>query len=166
MLNEVAEKFGADAVAIHVVWMPMLPGDDEDVARSSATLYAGDEVHQYYDPERLVGFAYRRDVFAECLAEEFAVTPRAHPLYETLRERSSPNAQQRPLWDAVLFYPPGVEWAEHAPVPTRWSKQVGFLGAEAGQVTGIFFHNDCNEPPANSDWHDELRKAMRAMRPH
>ncbi len=164
MLKEVAEKFDEQAVAIHVVWMPMVPGDSEHVARSTGAMYASHDVHQYYDAERVVGLAYHHEVFGDCVREAVAATPRDHPLHETLREWASSNRQDRPLWDAVLFYPPGVEWMQHVPEPMRWSKQVGFMGKNAGRITGMFFRNDCRQPPVDSDWNDELRAAMKAMR--
>ena len=166
MLKEVAERYGEESVAIHVVWMPMVPGDNEKAARSSGAMYAGHEVLQYYDTERLVGLAYQRDVFADCLRGAVAATPPDHPLFETLRGWASSNAQERPLWDAVLFYPRGVEWKQRVPEPMRWSKQVGFMGGGVGHMTGIFFRNDCNQSPVDSDWNDELQVAMKAMQPN
>lgn len=123
-------------------------------------MYGRDRVHQYYDGARVVGLAYRLEVFPNCLQDALSVMPKDHPLYAQLSARATDSRGEDPLWDAVLFYPPGVEWKEHVPNTTAWSKQVGFIGPGAGKVTGVFFHNDCKQPPTDSDWHDEVRNAM------
>lgn len=163
MLKEIAEKYSEDEVSVHVVWMPMVPGDDEQAARSSAKMYGGHAVHQYYDAQRIVGLAYRAEVFANCLRDAIGVMPKDHPLYADLTEWASTPRGEGPLWDAVLFYPPSVEWREEMPRPAAWSKQVGFFGSDAGPITGMFFRNSCTEPPTESDWHVEVRNAMNGL---
>jgi hypothetical protein len=49
------------------------------------------------------------------------------------------------------------------PAPAAWSKQVGFIGPDAGKMTGTFFRNDCKQLPADSDWNDEVRNGMRIV---
>lgn len=159
VLKEVVEAYPRERVSVLVVWMPMVPGDDEQSARSTGMMYAGHGVRQYYDAERKIGTAYHRDVFPDCISEALSVMPKDHPLFPTLRDWAELPAD-RPLWDAVLFYQPGVEWIDVAPRPTGWSKQVGFVGPDSGDVTGIFFRNDCSEPTVDSDWFREVRQAM------
>jgi len=165
VLKEVVEKYPQEQVSVHVVWMPMVTGDSERAARSTGTVYPHDRVHQYYDGEHLVGLVYRREVFAHCLREILAVMPSDHPMHADLSEyaASSGNEGEGPLWDAVLFYPPGVEWTQCVPEPAAWSKQVGFFGDDAGDVTGVFFRNDCKQLPVDSDWHNQVREAMAAV---
>lgn len=160
MLKQVAERFPPSEVSVHVVWMPMVPGDDEPAARATGKMFAGLGVRQYYDGQRVVGLGYRRDVFTNCLDDAISVMPEDHPLYEQLSEWATTTRGEGPLWDAVLFYPPGVEWTDRIPAPRFWSKQVGFFGEDAGDVTGVFFRNDCKAPPVDSDWHREVREAM------
>lgn len=160
VLNQVVQKYPEERVSLHVIWLPMVPGDDEEAARSTGEMYAGHAVHQYYDAERDVGRAYHRDVFPDCAQAALSVTPDDHPLREALTEWSAATPGERPLWDAVLFYPPGAEWGTRAPRPAAWSKQVGFFGGNPGDVTGLFFRNDCKQPPVESDWHREISQAM------
>jgi len=160
VLKQVAEGFPQREVSVHVVWMPMVPGDDEPAARTTGRMFAGLDVRQYYDGGRVVGSAFRRDVFPNCASDALSVMPEEHPLYAQLREWATPPRAEGPLWDAVLFYPPGVEWGDQTPVPRFWSKQVAYLGENAGGVTGVFFRNDCKAAPVDSDWHREVREAM------
>ncbi|MGH8675719.1 MAG: hypothetical protein ACREVG_15590 [Burkholderiales bacterium] len=161
MLNEVVDKYPQDQVSLHVVWLPMVFGDDESAAKSTGKMYGRDRVHQYYDGARLVGLAYRGEVFSNCLQDALSVMPKDHPLYAQLSECATTS--EVPLWDAVLFYPPGVEWKEQVPQPAAWSKQVGFIGPDAGEITGMFFRNDCKQLPTDSDWHDEVRNGMKTL---
>ena len=163
VLKEVVEKYPQDKVSVHVVWLPMVPGDDEAAARSTGKIYGKRRVYEYYDGGRLVGLGYRQEAFATCLQDALSVMPKEHPLYTDLTEWASTPLGKGPLWDAVLFYPPGVEWNERMPQPTAWSKQVGFFGSNAGPITGMFFRNSCKEPPTESDWHVEIRNAMNAL---
>lgn len=163
MLKEVVEKYPQDQVSVHVVWMPMVPGDDEQAARSTGEMYAKRGVHQYYDDEHILGLAYRSELFANCLRDILTVMPSDHPMYAEISEWASSSHSEGPLWDAVLFYPPGVEWTERMPRPVAWSKQVGFFGSDAGDVTGVFFQNDCKQLPVDSDWRRQVREAMPAL---
>jgi hypothetical protein len=164
VLREVVEKYPQDQVSVHVIWLPMVLGDDEAAARSTGKLYRHGRVQQYYDGDRVVGLAYVRDVFPHCLEDALSVMPKDHPLYAPMSERSSTARGSGPLWDAVLFYPAGVEWKDRAPAPAAWSKQVGFVGPEAAPLTGSFFRNDCKMSPTDSDWHDEVWNGMRVLK--
>jgi hypothetical protein len=163
VLKEIAEAYPAGAVSLHVVWMPMVPGDDARAARETGSMFAGFRVHQYYDGERAVGLAFHREVFPHCLREIVAATPDDHPMHDQLGEWLASSPNDRPLWDAVLYFPKGAEWTSRAPRPVRWSKQVGFMGGDAGDVTGVFLKNDCHQPPVDSDWHREVRRAMKHL---
>jgi hypothetical protein len=160
VLKEVVETHVDTALSIHVVWMPMVPGDSREAAQKTGAMFAGEPVHQYYDGERLAGAAYMRDAFADCLTDALQAVPEDHPVYAQLKEWPRSGRSVGPLWDAVLFYPPNVQWADQAPRPKYWSKQVGFFGPGAGAVTGTFFRNDCKQPPVDSDWFREVRNVM------
>ena len=163
VLKQIVEAYPSDAVSVHVVWMPMVPGDSLRAARKTGRMFASSDVHQYYDEERAVGLACHRDAFSGCLTDAARATPKDHPLYETLVDWAEGGRGEGPLWDAVLFYPPGVEWSEVVPAPRLWAKQVAFLGPDAGEVTATFFRNDCDQPPVDSDWHREVRQAMATL---
>lgn len=164
MLKEIAEKYSADDVSVHVVWMPMVPGDDERAARSSGRMYGSHPVHQYYDGGRTIGLAYRREAFTNCLTDALSVMPKDNPLYAELSEWATTSRGDGPLWDAVLFYPQGVEWADRMLQPVAWSKQVAFFEGSTNDVTGTFFRDDCKSPPVDSDWHEEVRRGLRSVK--
>jgi len=164
VLKEIAEKYSQDEVSVHVVWLPMVSGDDERAARSTGRMYAAHPVHQYYDGQRSVGLSYRREVFTNCLNDALSVMPQDHPLYAELNEWASTPRGNGPLWDAVLFYPPGIEWDDHMPRPAAWSKQVAFFEGATGDVTGTFFRDDCKAPPVDSDWNVEVQRGLRAVK--
>jgi len=163
VLKEVVEAHPNTSLSVHVVWMPMVPGDSREAARRTGAMFPANRVTQYYDGERLAGAAYTRDVFANCLTDALQATPKDHPLHEQLEAWSQAGRSVGPLWDAVLFYPPGVQWRDQAPNPRHWSKQVMFFGDAAGTRTGTFFRNDCKQPPEDSDWFREVRNAMHAL---
>lgn len=163
MLKEVVEKYPSDQVSVFVVWLPMVPGDSKRAARSTGAMYAGYQVRQYYDPDRTVGLAYHREVFPNCLRDALSVMPKDHSLYGELSGWAASSRGDGPLWDAVLVYPSGAEWNESIPRPTSWSKQAAFFGISAGEITAVFFRNDCMQPPTESDWHIEVKTAMNAL---
>jgi len=156
--TEIAEKWPATDVSIHIVWLPMVPGDNARATRRTGRSFPP-HVHQYYDPDRLVGHAYYRDVFPGCLRDALRVMPKDHPLYDTLHEWSQASRSEGPIWDAVFFYRAGSEWTDGVPVPAFWSMQVAFFPQGDDGVTGTFFRNSCSEPPVDSDWHEEVRRA-------
>lgn len=160
MLKEIVNAYPDGTVSLHVVWVRMVPGDSKRAARSTGAMFAGHQVHQYYDGKRVVGAAYMRDVFPDCLRQALNAMPEDHPLYEPLSEQIRSSQRPTPLWDAVLFYPSGVRWANQTPRPVMWLKQAGFAGGGPGEGTDTFFRNDCAAAPVESDWHDELRQAM------
>lgn len=138
----------------------MVPGDSEEAARRTGAMFPAGRVHQYYDAERVAGLACTREAFPNCLAEAVRATPQDHPLHEVLTDWAQGGRGDGPLWDAVLFYPKGVEWSDRVPAPVLWSKQAAFFGSDAGEVTGTFFRNDCKQPPVDSDWQRQVRQAM------
>lgn len=141
----------------------MVPGDSERAARRTGSMFPPKRVSQYYDSERVVGSAFIRGPFRGCLDQALRATPANHPLHEALVEWSQSGQPEHPLWDAVLFYPPGIEWIDTAPAPLFWSKQVGFFGSDAGEVTGTFFRDGCDQPPIDSSWPAEARQALERL---
>lgn len=160
MLKEVIEAHPDATLSVHIVWLPMVPGDSEEAARKTAAMFTDARVRQYYDANRMTGLACTREAFPSCLKDALANMPHDHPMRKMLVEWLETGSGDGPMWDAVLFYPKGVEWTERMPAPVTWSKQVGFFGADAGDVTGTFFRNDCRKPPVDSDWHVQVRQAM------
>ena len=156
MQKEIVENPATDGVAVYVIWMPMVFGDSQAAAQSAGQMFAARRVSQYYDPHRRLGRACTSEAFRDCLRDALRATPRDNATYETI-EAASNSPDDHPLWDAVLYYPPGVEWHDRLPMPSRWSKQVEFFGGQA-EITGRFYRDDCAGPPADSSWRREVCK--------
>lgn len=162
VLKEIVESFPDAKLRVFVVWMPMVPGDSPDAARRTGAMYPT-RVHQFYDPECDLGRTFGAQVFdRNCLRAALRATPRDHPLHERL-ERWTRDSAERMVWDAVLYYPAGVEWKSGPPSPVYWSKQIGYGGPPREGVTGTFFHDDCASPPVDTDWFPEVRRSIHRL---
>jgi hypothetical protein len=79
-----------------VVWLPMLPTDDEDAARSQAGAFTDARLVQQWDGSRASGILLSR----------------------TLNLKGT-------AWDVYLLYAPGVKWTgDNPPAPTFWMHQL------------------------------------------
>lgn len=163
VLKNAVRKYGGRDVDVHVVWLPMVEGDNETAARKTGAMFPANRARQYFDADRAVGLAMSREAFAGCLDQALSGLPEDHPLYPQLHEWSRIPQDEKPLWDAVLFYPQGDTWEEKAPIPLYWSKQVGFYEGRNDGVTGTFFKNDCRVPPVDSDWFDEVEEQLEKL---
>lgn len=141
----------------------MVPTDSERAARSTGTPFADRRIRQYYDPAKELGRRAMQEAFEGCLSQAIEATPKDHPIHEMLADGSPDPDRPHVLWDAVLFYPPGIEWTAAMPRPPLWSKQIGFWGGEESDSTGEFYKNDCRQGPVVSDWHIEVREAMNML---
>lgn len=83
-----------DALDVHVVWLPMLAGDDEDGARTIAASFAGTRVQRWWDPGRALGRA---------LGQDLGLRPPAI------------------AWDVYLVYPAGARLGDP---PLDWTHQL------------------------------------------
>lgn len=79
-----------------VVWIDILPSDDEAAATRAATLFDDPRVTQFHDPQRRAG---------EALAAGLLDAP--------------------PAWDIYLAYGPDAAWGAAPPVPADWLHQLG-----------------------------------------
>lgn len=100
MLKSVLEDFSKADIEVSIVWIDMLPSDNEAAARKTAKMFTDARVRQFYDPRRtrLAGKAF------------------AHGLIR-------PGAGV--AWDIYMFYKPGDTWDEHPPKPIDWMHQLG-----------------------------------------
>ncbi len=146
-----------DAVEVFVVWAPMLEADDGAAAASSSRIVAGPRVRQYWDPQRHVGTAFRKDVFPDALERMRRSVPKDHFFAEYLgaRDRSQPE------WDIYLFFDPGAEWAGKAPRPSRWVRQTArFARGNGGSLISLMWRNDYVSPPFEGSLTDALRSLV------
>lgn len=101
--------------------------------------------------------------FRGCLSDALEATPTDHPVYPMLKDWIESRRDDPPLWDAVLFFPPEVEWKEQPPHPTLWAKQVGYDRNADGRWIGTFFRNRCRSAPIESSWRDEVDLGIRGL---
>ncbi len=140
----------------------MLPGDNDSKAAGMARSLASTRVRHFYDPQRRVGIAFIEDYFHDDMREALAALPKEHPLRERLARWAEAPASERPLWDAVMFFVPGVTWRSKSPRPDWWTKQIGFYGENhLDRPTGRFLHKPIKDGPAESDWFAETREGMK-----
>jgi len=146
-----------DGIEVFVVWAPMLDGDGGSAAASSSQIVAGPRVRQYWDPERRVGTAFRKDVFPDAVERMKRSVPREHFFAEYLDSRDG----SQPEWDIYLVFEPGTEWAGRAPLPSRWVRQTARFGsATSGSLISLMWKNDYASPPFEGILTEELRKLV------
>lgn len=167
MLKSILEGYPKTDISVHVVWVPMLGGDSEDAARKISGMFDDPRVQQYWDPQRLSGTAYARDVFPTMFRDMAASLPDDHAMAAMLKpilnKRAGAAPEQAPLWDTAFFYDKNAVWEKRAPTPSEWIKQIAFMGGRSDGVTGVFWLGDFAKPPVDSDWHVELSKAMKEL---
>jgi len=163
--KEIVKVSRSSGVRVYFVWLPMLPSDSESEARGMARGLATSRVRHFYDPQRRAGIAFVEDYFHHDMREALAAFPQEHPLRARLARWAAAPASESPLWDAVMFFAPGVEWNEKSPRPDWWAKQISFYGeSERPQPTGRFLRNHVKDGSAESDWFAGAREGMKLMR--
>lgn len=153
-------------LGIHVVWAPMLGGDDEEAARKISKMFDDPRVEQYWDPERLLGTSYSAHVFPSYLIDMEkglnAALPADHWWREQERNWKNTKPRHAPLWDVAFTYDKGANWGKTPPVPHEMIKQMFFYGDEENGPTGMFF-TDFRKPPRDGDWIAEVGAAMTSL---
>ncbi len=161
MQKEIVEAFPDTKLGVYVVWVPMIPTDSEAAARNAATMFRDARVHQYYDPSRLAGTAYSKDLKPDQFRELLGSLANDDPLKQRIDEWFARSPVERPIWDAVYFFAEGAKWTDTLPAPSSWVKQIAYFGNPAGEEpSGLFFRHDATQPPSESDWHVEIRAAI------
>jgi copper chaperone CopZ len=144
-----------DAVEVFVVWAPMLDSDGAAAAGASSAIVAAPHVRQYWDPARRVGASLRKDVFPDAVESMKRSLPKDHFFEQYLVERDS----SQPEWDIYLFFEPGAEWTDRAPVPSRWVRQTAlFAKGAGGQMTSLLWTNDYAGAPVEGSLTEQLRR--------
>lgn len=98
-------------LATLIVWIPMLPGDDETAAAASSQIFEGQPVAQFYDGASLAGRAIA----------------------------ASLGADSHVAWDMYLTYSGDASWAGGAiTVPREYAHQLSSSWADqARYFTGV-----------------------------
>jgi hypothetical protein len=163
--EEIVKASRSSDVRVYFVWLPMLPTDNESEATGMARKLAPGRACHFYDPKRRVGIALVEEHFHEDTREALAALPEDNPFRQRLARWAAAPASESPLWDAVMFFPPGAEWRSTSPRPEWWTKQIGFSGeGERHKLTGQFLRNHIKDGPVESDWFVEAREGMNFVR--
>lgn len=88
-----------EKLAVHVVWMPVLAGDDREAAEQSKGLIPDPRARHYWTDEQSLGMAYGK----------ILKLPRGRDL----------------AWDIYFAFDAGVKWEEAPPVPADWAHRLG-----------------------------------------
>ncbi len=152
----------ADISAI-IVWIPMLPSDNEAAAREASRMFDDARVHQFWDTNRRSGIAYARDVFPRWAKDGAEALPPDHTLRESLKSRADTPPEKRPLWDITMFYDKGSDWRDVPPKPEHWTQQIVYFGKQEDGTSGLFWRNDFGKAPVASDWLVEVSKGMTVL---
>lgn len=147
-------------ISIIIVWIPMLPSDNEAASRQTSSMFDDARVHQLWDANRRSGIAYSRHVFSRWAKNGADSLPPDHTLCESLKARASTPPEKRPLWDIVLFYSKGTVWADGPPKPNHWAKQIAYFERQEDGTSGLFWRNDFGKAPVASDWLVEISHGM------
>ncbi len=150
-------------ISVIIVWIPMLPSDNEAAAREASGRFDDARVHQLWDANRRSGIAFSRDVFPRWLKDAAEALPPGHMLCESLKSRADKPPEKRPLWDIALFYAKGIEWKDGPPKPDYWAKQIAYFGLQEDGTSGLFWRNDFGKEPVASDWLVEVSHGMTAL---
>ncbi len=144
------DRFAPSGLHAIVVWVPMLPPDSEAAARESSGIFAGANASQFYDPERLSGWAYEREQFPRKWDEVDAALPADH----WLREYHDSKPDPAPEWDVYMLYKPGRLWEDHTPKPDAFIRHIG--RGEDGQSR--YWRDSFNAPPTTGDLGDAMER--------
>ena len=164
MQKEIIEATSNTNLAVYFVWMPMVPSDDSPNALDIARRLGDARTQQFYDPKRQVGTQLERDHFERFARELLAALPQGHALSQRIGGRLKRPAEERPLWDAVLLYPPGIEWGAISPKPVWAGRQVEFFSdSESGEPTGVILKLGAKEMTKPTGWFIEMREVRKLV---
>ena len=157
--KELVDRYGPERLSAIVVWIPMIPSDNERAARASATIFPVGRAVQFYDGKQEFGLAYTRGTFAGFIARARKSLPDGHRLAVAIDEHGEAARAQ---WDVYMLYAPGVRWdaasggaTSAPPMPTHWIKHSGRMQGEES----TYWVDSPDTPPREGD----LFEAMREM---
>jgi hypothetical protein len=142
--------------AVLIIWAPMLQGDDERAAEAAARFFGYANARHFYDPGKLVGTAFRRDVFPRAVEMMRGSLPARH-FAESALTRRDPD---QPEWDIYMIFDPGVGWEAETPAPSRWVRQIARFGEPGHGLRSLMWINEYSRPPVEGDLGEELRKIL------
>ena len=163
-MQSVIREYPDTNVSVHIVWESMLGSDDIMAARESSKLFDDPRVHQYWDPNRLSGISYSRDVFPSIRKDMISSLPADSSIRKILAGKKDAPPEKIPLWDVAFFYDAGAKWTSKPPLPKSWIKQLMYYGEdEEDGINGQFWKDDFKSPPIGTDWFVEISRGMKSI---
>lgn len=161
-LSEVEKAGGLpEGLPVFIVWLPMVEGDSESAAKQAAMLLPQSNIRHYYDPERALGGRLPTICFPRFRERALASLPVDHWFRPQLEEAvQNPTLHSTTMWDAALLYEPGAEWRQEPPCPALWAKQTAFFAEPGEKPQGLFWRDNCDAPPHESEWRKELERLI------
>lgn len=142
---------------VFIVWAPMLGADDAAAASASAADLVAPRVHQYWDPRRLAGLAFRHDVFPDAAARMKSSVPPGHFFAPYLDSRD-PN---RPEWDIYMLFDSSTRWNGSAPAPGHWVRQVArFASSTDKGLVSLMWMDSYGNPPVEGSLAERLGEIL------
>jgi hypothetical protein len=144
--QELIDRYPDKSLEVIFIWAPMMEGDSEEAARQAALEFGAKRAAHFYDPERLAGAAFRKDVFPDAYDQAYASLPADHWLKEEM-----PNLKSRyvdsPEWDIYMFFGPGVKWNATPPRPTRYVRHLGRIIKKDNEWLSLMWIDAYSNPP-------------------
>jgi len=118
-----------------VIWTHVLDTDDREGAQRASAVFDDARVHQFHDPERLLGRALAESISMPSIREVCEATGEELSLYEGIMAPSFITGPAA-VFDTVFFYEPGVRWPEvggGVPEHVSWVTQLDpeiYVGVE------------------------------------
>ena len=117
-------------------------------------------VVQFYDPDRRVGDAFRRQVFPDAYEKTLASLPKDHWLREEMPQLKS-RYETSPEWDIYMFFGRGVEWKAAPPQPKRFVRHLGRIVEKDGEWLSLMWIDGYENPPVEGDLPTEIGRLGR-----
>jgi hypothetical protein len=155
--QELADARDKDKIDVTIVWAPMMESDDEASARASAEMFDGTRTTQFYDPERLVGSAFREQVFPDAYQQALATLPEDHWLHDSLVEYG-PAYGNRPEWDIYMFFDRDATWGKSAPRPFHFIRHLGRVVEKDDERLSMMWIDSYSKPPVEAELFDEIAR--------
>lgn len=95
-MQSVLKDIPDNRLRVHIVWLPMFPGDSRSWAQTRSDEFKDDRLSYYWDGGRVTG---------EDWSKTLGIDGRA--------------------WDVYLLYGSGSQWEGAAPAPSFWMHQLG-----------------------------------------
>lgn len=153
-------RYPNDSLVVTIVWSPMMPSDNEATAHEAAAMFDSSLVEQFYDPDRLVGNAFRRQVFPDAYEKAFASLPKDHWLREEMPQLKS-RYETSPEWDIYMFFGRGLEWEVAPPRPTRFVRHLGRVIEKDGEWLSLMWIDGYDHAPVEGHLPPEIGRLGR-----